>query len=56
MPGVLQVEALAQLAGIVCLQMEGAEPGTFGVGAAWTERGLSAYAYGTLDSSKRVFM
>jgi 3-hydroxymyristoyl/3-hydroxydecanoyl-(acyl carrier protein) dehydratase len=28
MPGVLQVEALAQLAGIVCLQMEGAEPGT----------------------------
>jgi len=27
MPGVLQVEALAQLAGIVCLQMEGAEPG-----------------------------
>mmetsp|Transcript_18837 Transcript_18837/g.23368 ORF Transcript_18837/g.23368 Transcript_18837/m.23368 type:complete len:211 (+) Transcript_18837:75-707(+) len=28
MPGVLQVEALAQLAGIVCLQMEGADPGT----------------------------
>lgn len=28
MPGVLQVEALAQLAGIVCLQMEGSEPGT----------------------------
>jgi len=27
LPGVLQVEALAQLAGIVCLQMEGAEPG-----------------------------
>lgn len=27
MPGVLQVEALAQLAGIVCLNMEGAEPG-----------------------------
>jgi 3-hydroxyacyl-[acyl-carrier-protein] dehydratase len=27
MPGVLQVEALAQLAGIVALQMEGAEPG-----------------------------
>eukprot|EP00585_Thalassiosira_rotula_P003407 CAMPEP_0196142160 /NCGR_PEP_ID=MMETSP0910-20130528/11199_1 /TAXON_ID=49265 /ORGANISM="Thalassiosira rotula, Strain GSO102" /LENGTH=206 /DNA_ID=CAMNT_0041403439 /DNA_START=16 /DNA_END=636 /DNA_ORIENTATION=+ len=27
MPGVLQVEAMAQLAGIVCLQMEGAEPG-----------------------------
>ena len=27
MPGVLQVEALAQLAGIVCLQMEGSEPG-----------------------------
>jgi 3-hydroxyacyl-[acyl-carrier-protein] dehydratase len=27
MPGVLQVEALAQLASIVCLQMEGAEPG-----------------------------
>lgn len=27
MPGVLQVEALAQLAGIVCLQMEGATPG-----------------------------
>jgi 3-hydroxyacyl-[acyl-carrier-protein] dehydratase len=27
MPGVLQVEALAQLAGIVCLQMEGAVPG-----------------------------
>lgn len=27
MPGVLQVEALAQLAGIVCLQMEGAKPG-----------------------------
>jgi 3-hydroxyacyl-[acyl-carrier-protein] dehydratase len=27
MPGVLQVEALAQLAGIVSLQMEGAEPG-----------------------------
>eukprot|EP00985_Skeletonema_marinoi_P027723 scaffold23209_cov105-Skeletonema_marinoi.AAC.2 len=28
MPGVLQVEALSQLAGIVCLQMEGAsEPG-----------------------------
>lgn len=27
MPGVLQVEALAQLAGIVCLQMPGAEPG-----------------------------
>jgi len=27
MPGVLQVEALAQLAGIVCLQMDGAEPG-----------------------------
>lgn len=28
MPGVLQVEALAQLAGVVCLQMEGAEPGS----------------------------
>merc|ERR1719326_2418329 len=28
MPGVLQVEALAQLAGIVCLQMEGADPGS----------------------------
>ena len=28
MPGVMQVEALAQLAGIVCLQMEGAEPGS----------------------------
>eukprot|EP00581_Thalassiosira_minuscula_P015733 CAMPEP_0183713318 /NCGR_PEP_ID=MMETSP0737-20130205/8195_1 /TAXON_ID=385413 /ORGANISM="Thalassiosira miniscula, Strain CCMP1093" /LENGTH=210 /DNA_ID=CAMNT_0025942085 /DNA_START=31 /DNA_END=663 /DNA_ORIENTATION=- len=27
MPGVLQVEAMAQLAGIICLQMEGAEPG-----------------------------
>lgn len=27
MPGVLQVEALAQLAGIICLQMEGAKPG-----------------------------
>mmetsp|Transcript_8578 Transcript_8578/g.12631 ORF Transcript_8578/g.12631 Transcript_8578/m.12631 type:complete len:208 (-) Transcript_8578:251-874(-) len=27
MPGVLQVEALAQLAGVVCLQMEGAAPG-----------------------------
>lgn len=27
MPGVLQVEALAQLAGIVSLQMEGAAPG-----------------------------
>ena len=27
MPGVLQVEAMAQLAGIVCLQMEGTEPG-----------------------------
>jgi 3-hydroxyacyl-[acyl-carrier-protein] dehydratase len=27
MPGVLQVEALAQLAGIVCLQMDGAAPG-----------------------------
>lgn len=27
MPGVLQVEALAQLAGIICLQMEGAAPG-----------------------------
>ena len=27
MPGVLQIEALAQLAGVVCLQMEGAEPG-----------------------------
>jgi 3-hydroxyacyl-[acyl-carrier-protein] dehydratase len=27
LPGVLQVEALAQLAGIVCLQMEGAAPG-----------------------------
>ena len=27
MPGVLQVEALAQLAGIVCLQMDGAKPG-----------------------------
>jgi 3-hydroxyacyl-[acyl-carrier-protein] dehydratase len=27
MPGVMQVEALAQLAGIVCLQMEGAAPG-----------------------------
>ena len=27
MPGVLQVEALAQLAGLVCLQMDGAEPG-----------------------------
>lgn len=27
MPGVLQVEALAQLAGIVTLQVEGAEPG-----------------------------
>ena len=27
MPGVLQVEALAQLAGIVALKMEGAEPG-----------------------------
>eukprot|EP00565_Helicotheca_tamesis_P009552 CAMPEP_0185726566 /NCGR_PEP_ID=MMETSP1171-20130828/2510_1 /TAXON_ID=374046 /ORGANISM="Helicotheca tamensis, Strain CCMP826" /LENGTH=208 /DNA_ID=CAMNT_0028394949 /DNA_START=66 /DNA_END=692 /DNA_ORIENTATION=+ len=28
MPGVLQVEALAQLAGIVCLQMDGVEPGS----------------------------
>lgn len=28
MPGVLQVEALAQLAGIVCLGMEGAKPGS----------------------------
>lgn len=28
MPGVLQVEALAQLAGIICLQMEGTEPGS----------------------------
>ena len=28
MPGVMQVEALAQLAGIVCLQMEGATPGS----------------------------
>lgn len=28
MPGVLQIEALAQLAGIVCLQMEGASPGS----------------------------
>ena len=28
MPGVLQVEALAQLAGVVCLNMEGAEPGS----------------------------
>lgn len=28
MPGVLQVEALAQLAGIISLQMEGVEPGT----------------------------
>ena len=27
MPGVLQVEALAQLAGIICLQMEGAKSG-----------------------------
>ena len=27
MPGVLQVETLAQLAGIICLQMEGAKPG-----------------------------
>lgn len=27
MPGVMQVEAMAQLAGIVCLQMEGAAPG-----------------------------
>jgi len=27
MPGVLQVEALAQLAGIISLQMEGAAPG-----------------------------
>ena len=27
MPGVMQVEAMAQLAGIVCLQMEGANPG-----------------------------
>jgi len=27
MPGVMQVEAMAQLAGIICLQMEGAEPG-----------------------------
>lgn len=27
MPGVLQVEALAQLAGIVALQMDGASPG-----------------------------
>lgn len=27
MPGVMQIEALAQLAGIVCLQMEGAAPG-----------------------------
>lgn len=29
MPGVLQVEALAQLAGIVCLQMEGTEGAVF---------------------------
>jgi 3-hydroxyacyl-[acyl-carrier-protein] dehydratase len=29
MPGVLQVEALAQLAGIVCLQLEGAELGAY---------------------------
>lgn len=27
MPGVMQVEALAQLAGVVCLQMPGVEPG-----------------------------
>ena len=28
MPGVMQIEALAQLAGIVCLQMDGAAPGS----------------------------
>lgn len=28
MPGVMQIEALAQLAGVVCLQMEGAAPGS----------------------------
>mmetsp|Transcript_21908 Transcript_21908/g.28362 ORF Transcript_21908/g.28362 Transcript_21908/m.28362 type:complete len:205 (-) Transcript_21908:94-708(-) len=28
MPGVLQVEALAQLAGTVCLKMDGADPGS----------------------------
>jgi len=28
MPGVMQVEALAQLAGIICLQMDGASPGS----------------------------
>jgi 3-hydroxyacyl-[acyl-carrier-protein] dehydratase len=27
MPGVMQIEALAQLSGIICLQMEGAAPG-----------------------------
>mmetsp|Transcript_19689 Transcript_19689/g.42413 ORF Transcript_19689/g.42413 Transcript_19689/m.42413 type:complete len:93 (+) Transcript_19689:296-574(+) len=28
MPGVLQVEALAQLAGTICLKMDGADPGS----------------------------
>ena len=28
LPGVLQVEALAQLAGVICLQMDGADPGS----------------------------
>jgi 3-hydroxyacyl-[acyl-carrier-protein] dehydratase len=28
MPGVMQIEAMAQLAGIICLQMDGASPGS----------------------------
>ena len=46
MPGVMQIEALAQLAGVVCLQMEGAEPGAgfffagvfFGLAIVWLLR------------------
>ena len=45
MPGAMQIEALAQLAGVVCLQMEGAEPGAVVV---WSPRafGRSARVWG----------
>ena len=47
MPGVMQIEALAQLAGVVCLQMEGAAPGAvfFFAGVDGVDRGAYAIVF-----------
>lgn len=54
MPGVLQVEALAQLAGIICLQMEGAEPGMFRFMRAVPACFLANYALFAISFSAKI--